>query len=81
MPTFTKGEIERLTRTFTANEAFDVTVPATDVTSNSQIIITLKTPIGPTLLLVPIIKSVTPGSGFEIASAVGDFSIYNFVVL
>jgi len=80
MPTFIRGDIERLTDTFTANGASNVTVPAVEVTSTSVIIITLKT-IGGTVGAYPAIKTITPGTGFDVAATAGDTSIYNYVVL
>lgn len=76
----TQGEVNRLARTFTANGSSDVTVSAREVTSDSVVLITIKT-VGGTVGAVPAIQTITPGAGFTVAATAGDTSVYNFVVL
>ena len=80
MPTFTRGEIERLTGTFTVNEENPVGVSAVEVTSTSSIIITLKAPSGG-VSAHPHLTTISPGVGFTVASAQGDTYLYNYVVI
>jgi len=66
--------------TFTANGATAVVVPATQVTANSQVNITLKT-VGGTPAGAPFLSAITPGTGFSVKSVAGDTSVYNYAVL
>jgi hypothetical protein len=66
--------------TFTANGATEVTVANANVTANSVIIITLKT-VGGTVGAYPAIKTITPGTGFNVAATASDTSVYNYRVI
>lgn len=66
--------------TFTANGASNVTVANTAVTANSVIIITLKT-VGGTVGAYPAIKTITPGTGFDVAATASDTSVYNYRII
>jgi hypothetical protein len=65
--------------TFIANEATAVTVANTNVTANSVILFGLKT-LGGTAA-APFLVTVTPGTGFTVASGASDTSTYNYIVL
>ncbi|MEE8208538.1 MAG: hypothetical protein V3T88_06265 [Nitrosomonadaceae bacterium] len=80
MGTVRRAEVSRLTKTFTANGTTDVTVVAPEVTADSVIIFTLKT-IGGTVGAYPAVKTITPGTGFDVDATASDTSIYNYVVL
>ncbi len=80
MTILTQGMIGRRVKTFTANGSSNVTVVAPEVTASSVVMITLKT-VGGTIGNVPKIKTITAGTGFEVAATAGDTSIYNYVVL
>lgn len=75
-----QGDMNRLAKTFTANGASNVTVPDVRVTAQSMVFITLKT-IGGTVGAVPAVKTITPGTGFDVAATASDTSVYNYVVL
>ena len=66
--------------TFTANGATEVTVGELMVTANSVIVVTLKT-VGGTVGAVPSVKTITPGTGFNISGTAGDTSVYNYLVI
>lgn len=66
--------------TFTADGATAVTVAATEVTANSQILITLKT-VGGTVGAIPHVETITPGTGFTVVATASDTSIYNYTVI
>ena len=66
--------------TFTANGASNVTVADTSVTANSVIIITLKT-VGGTVGAYPAIKTITAGTGFDVAATASDTSVYNYRII
>jgi hypothetical protein len=66
--------------TFTANGATAVTVAATEITANSQILITLKT-VGGTVGAIPHVATITPGTGFTVVGTALDTSVYNFTVI
>jgi hypothetical protein len=68
------------TGTFIANGATQVTVVNANVTANSVMIATLKT-VGGTVGAVPAVKTITPGTGFNIAATASDTSTYNYVIL
>lgn len=67
--------------TFNANGAIEVVVPATSVTADSIIWITIKTPGGTVPVSPPNVISKTAGVGFSIKSTALDTSIYSFVVV
>lgn len=75
-----RNQVERLTGSFTATGDTDVTVVAPEVTADSVIVITLKT-VGGTVGAVPVIQTITPGTGFTVDADSGDTSVYNYVVL
>lgn len=66
--------------TFTANGATGVDVANTAVTANSVIVITLKT-VGGTVGAYPAIKTITPGTGFNVAATASDTSVYNYRII
>lgn len=78
--TFTRGDIRRLVRTVTLNEATPVTVVAPEVSAQSTFSFGLKT-VGGTVGAVPSVKTVTPGVGFTVAGSASDTSTYNVVVM
>ena len=80
MTNLLRGDVERMVRTFTCNEATPVTVAAPEVTATSIIIPTLKT-VGGTVGAIPAVKTITPGTGFTIAGTASDTIVYNVVVL
>lgn len=57
-----------------------VTVTEPNVTANSVIVITLKT-VGGTVGSPPIIKTITPGTGFTVSNTASDTSIYNYLCI
>ena len=63
--------------TFTANGATGVDVANTAVTASSIIVFTLKT-VGGTVGAYPSIKTITPGTGFNVACTASDTSVYNY---
>jgi len=65
--------------TFTANDATPVTVANTNVTANSVILFGLKTATGTPA--APFLVTVTPGTGFTVASGASDTSVYNYIIL
>lgn len=65
--------------TFVCNGVSNVTVAEPMVTANSSIIVTLKT-VGGTVGAVPAVKTITPGTGFDIAGTASDTSTYNYLV-
>ncbi len=65
--------------TFVANGASVVTIANANVTSASDINITLKT-VGGTVGAVPVITTITPGTGFTITATAGDTSTYNYSI-
>lgn len=66
--------------TFTADGATPVTVAASEVTANSQILITLKT-VGGTVGAIPHVETITPGTGFTVVGIADDTSIYNYTIV
>lgn len=66
--------------TFVANGATPVTVAATEVTANSQILITLKT-VGGDVGAIPHVETITPGTGFTVVGTASDASTYNYTVI
>lgn len=67
--------------TFTADGANTVVVPATGVTANSIIMITIKTVGGTPSPTQPNVILLNPGVGFSIKSTALDTSVYNWVCL
>lgn len=67
--------------TFTANGTTDVTVVEPNVTANSVVIITVKTPAGSPASYQPYIDTITPGTGFTVKSVASDTSVYNYLVI
>ena len=70
----------RATGTFTANNGISVTVSNTNVTTNSIILLTVKTPVGANAGQA-YVNSKTVASGFSIASLGSDTSVYNYIIL
>ncbi len=66
--------------TFTCNGVTPVTVADTNVTANSNIVVTLKT-VGGTVGAIPAIKTITAGTGFTIAGTASDTSTYQYLIL
>lgn len=66
--------------TFTANGASNVAVANTAVTADSIIVFTLKT-VGGTVGAYPAIKTITPGTGFDVACTASDTSLYNYRII
>ena len=64
---------------FVANGTSTVTIADTNVTSTSDINITLKT-VGGTVGAVPAITTITPGTGFTIVATASDTSTYNYSI-
>lgn len=61
-----------------------VTVANTNVTANSQIIITLKTAggtVGGSANVGPVVKTITPGTGFTVDNQATDTSVYNYLII
>jgi len=79
MSQFMAGQA-RSAGTFTANEATAVVVANANVTANSVIVITLKT-VGGTPAGAPYLSAVTAGTGFSVKAAVGDTSVYNYLII
>lgn len=68
------------TGTFVANSTTAVTVVNTAVTPNSSIDITLKTVGGTVGASVPVIKTISFGTGFTILALAADLSTYNYAI-
>lgn len=66
--------------TFVANGASTVTVAAPSVTATSQILISLKTP-GGTVGAIPVVKTITAGTGFTTSGTASDTSTYNALII
>lgn len=66
--------------TVTLNGATGVDVANTAVTANSIIVFTLKT-VGGTVGAYPSIKTITPGTGFNVAGTALDTSVYNYRIV
>ena len=73
------GRMQYQVGTFVANGASTVTIANTNVTSGSDINITLKT-VGGTVGAIPAITTITPGVGFTIVATAGDTSTYNYSI-
>lgn len=74
------GALASASGTFVANDATSVTVANTAVTANSQILMTLKT-VGGTILGLPYIMTITPGTGFTVRAGAADTSTYNYTII
>lgn len=85
MPVVTMGDLDRLDSyagrrgTFTCNGTSAVTVANKEVTSASQIMITLKT-VGGTVGATPYVDTITPGTGFTVKGTAGNTSVYNYAI-
>lgn len=66
--------------TVTVNGATPVTVTNSNVTAGSIVIFTLKT-VGGTVGAIPVVATITPGTGFTVKGTASDSSIYNYVIL
>ena len=77
-PQFTR--IQMKGGTFVCDGSSDVAIADTDVNAGSNIIITMNTPDG-TVGAIPIVKTITPGTGFTIAGTASDTSTYNYLIL
>lgn len=66
--------------TFTANNAVAVVVPATGITANSVVLLTVKTPGGANAGSA-IVVSTIPGASFTVTSGVADTSVYNWLII
>ena len=73
------GRMQYQVGVFVANGASTVTIANTNVTSGSDINITLKT-VGGTVGAIPAITTITPGVGFTIVATAGDTSTYNYSI-
>ena len=62
------------------NGATPVTVAAASVTASSIIIPSLTT-VGGTVGALPVVKTVTPGTGFTFAGTASDTSTYSFLII
>ena len=80
MGTLARGEVERMVGTFTCNGATTVNVAAPEFNATSVVVISLRT-VGGTVGALPRLVTATPGTGFGVAGAAGDTSVYNYVVL
>lgn len=67
--------------TVTLNGATNVTVANTAVTANSIIVFTLKTVGGTVSPSAPNVKTITPGTGFDVAGTASDTSVYNYRII
>ena len=78
MSTLRRGEVNRLAGTLTLNGSTDVSVNAPEMTSESVVLLTVRT-VGGTQGAHP---TVTPtAAGFNVRGTAGDTSVYNYVVL
>lgn len=64
--------------TLTANQTSSVTVADPGVTGTSSIIFTLGTVGGTVGASGPMVKTITPGTGFTVTALASDTSIYNW---
>ena len=67
--------------TVTLNGATNVLVSNTAVTANSIIVFTLKTVGGTVSPNAPNVKTITPGTGFNVAGTASDTSVYNYRII
>jgi hypothetical protein len=78
----TTGSVASAGRTignFTITGATAVTITNSAVTTTSIVTFTLKT-VGGTVGAYPIIKTITPGTGFTVSGITGDVSVYNYSI-
>ncbi len=66
--------------TFTATGTASVTVADANVTTASQVSITLKN-VGGTVGAEPAIKTITTDTGFTVSATTGDVSVYSYTIL
>jgi hypothetical protein len=66
--------------TATINGVTPVTVVNAAVTSSSVVLFTLKT-VGGTVGAIPVVATITPGTGFTVKGTAGDTSTYNYRLL
>lgn len=64
---------------FTANQTSAVTVVDAGVTATSVISFTLGTVGGTVGNSGPVVKTITPGTGFTVTALASDTSIYNYL--
>lgn len=67
--------------TVTLNGATNVSVSNTAVTADSIIVFTLKTVGGTVSPNAPNVKTITPGTGFNVAGTASDTSVYNYRII
>lgn len=65
---------------FTCNGVTPVTVAYAGLTANSVVIPSLKT-VGGTVGALPVVQTVTPGTGFTIQGTASDTSVYSLLVV
>lgn len=65
--------------TVTLNGTTPVSVSQTGVTSGSVISFTLKT-VGGTVGAYPVVKTITPSTGFTVIGTASDTSTYNYII-
>jgi len=68
------------TGTVTINGVTPVTVANTNIDANSLVIFTLKT-VGGTVGAIPVVETITPGTGFTAQGTASDTSTYNYLIL
>ena len=66
--------------TFVANGASVVTVADANVSATSMVIVTLKAP-GGTVGAIPVVQTITAGTGFTVAGTASDTSTYNYLLI
>lgn len=76
---FTRGDVERMVKTFTVTGATPLVVPAPELTSSSVIDTMVKTVGGTQAALM--ITTPLPGVSFTVTTSAGNTSTYNYVVL
>jgi len=64
--------------TFTCGSS-TATVSNTNVTANSEVLMTLKT-VGGTVA-APFVATITAGTGFTVTCGGSDTSVYNYIIL
>jgi hypothetical protein len=74
------SQVQLTSGVFTLNGSVAVTVAAPNVTATSQILISLKT-VGGTVGALPVVQTITAGTGFTILGTASDTSIYNYLIL
>lgn len=67
--------------TFTCNGATPVAVSNANITADSQVLITLKTPDGTVGTSAPNVRTITAGGGFTVAGIASDTSVYNYAII